>query len=77
MVDDVEVVELNEAFACQALAVIKATGLDPARVNVCNAGFASPTLKSPVTITGSTAGARAAIRSRRSMVLRSRDGCDS
>jgi acetyl-CoA acyltransferase len=31
---DLEVIELNEAFACQALAVIEATGLDPARVNV-------------------------------------------
>ena len=31
---DVDVVELNEAFACQALAVIQAAGLDPARVNV-------------------------------------------
>jgi acetyl-CoA acyltransferase len=32
--DDVDLVELNEAFACQALAVISAAGLDPARVNV-------------------------------------------
>jgi acetyl-CoA acyltransferase len=31
---DVDVVELNEAFACQALAVIEALGLDPGRVNV-------------------------------------------
>jgi acetyl-CoA acyltransferase len=31
---DVDLVELNEAFACQALAVIAAAGLDPARVNV-------------------------------------------
>jgi acetyl-CoA acyltransferase len=31
---DVDLVELNEAFACQALAVIEATGLDPAKVNV-------------------------------------------
>jgi acetyl-CoA acyltransferase len=31
---DIDVIELNEAFACQALAVIAATGLDPARVNV-------------------------------------------
>jgi acetyl-CoA acyltransferase len=30
---DVEVVELNEAFASQALAVIRRLGLDPARVN--------------------------------------------
>jgi acetyl-CoA acyltransferase len=30
---DIEVIELNEAFAAQALAVIKEGGLDPARVN--------------------------------------------
>jgi acetyl-CoA acetyltransferase len=32
--DDIDLIELNEAFACQALAVIKAAGLDPAKVNV-------------------------------------------
>ena len=31
---DIDLVELNEAFACQALAVIQAAGLDPDRVNV-------------------------------------------
>jgi acetyl-CoA acyltransferase len=31
--DQVEVIELNEAFACQALAVMKALELDPAKVN--------------------------------------------
>jgi acetyl-CoA acyltransferase len=31
---DVDLVELNEAFACQALAVIEAAGLPPERVNV-------------------------------------------
>jgi len=31
--DQVEVIELNEAFAVQALSVIKFAGLDPARVN--------------------------------------------
>jgi len=31
---DVDLIELNEAFACQALAVIAAAGLDPERVNV-------------------------------------------
>ena len=30
---DIEVIELNEAFAAQSLAVIKEAGLDPARVN--------------------------------------------
>src|SRR3984885_4974689 len=32
--DQIDVIELNEAFATQALSVIKAAGLDPARVNV-------------------------------------------
>ena len=32
--NDVELVELNEAFSVQALAVIRELGLDPARVNV-------------------------------------------
>ena len=32
--DDVGVIELNEAFAVQALAVIRKAGLDPERVNV-------------------------------------------
>jgi acetyl-CoA acyltransferase len=31
--DQIDVVELNEAFATQALSVIKAAGIDPARVN--------------------------------------------
>jgi len=31
---DVDLVELNEAFAVQALAVIQELGLDPARTNV-------------------------------------------
>jgi acetyl-CoA acyltransferase len=32
--DDIGVIELNEAFAAQALAVIRAAGLDPEKVNV-------------------------------------------
>ncbi len=32
--EDIDVIELNEAFAAQSLAVIKTLGLDPARVNV-------------------------------------------
>jgi acetyl-CoA acyltransferase len=32
--DQIDVIELNEAFAVQALAVIREAGLDPARVNV-------------------------------------------
>ena len=31
--DDMDVIELNEAFASQALAVIRTLGMDPARVN--------------------------------------------
>ncbi|HEY6273456.1 MAG TPA: acetyl-CoA C-acyltransferase [Terriglobales bacterium] len=31
--DDIAVIELNEAFAAQALAVIKEAGLDPAKIN--------------------------------------------
>ncbi len=32
--DDIELIELNEAFAAQVLAVIRTLGLDPAKVNV-------------------------------------------
>jgi acetyl-CoA acyltransferase len=32
--DDIELIELNEAFAAQALAVIRTLGIDPERVNV-------------------------------------------
>ncbi len=32
--DQMDVIELNEAFACQALAVIRQLNLDPAKVNV-------------------------------------------
>jgi acetyl-CoA C-acetyltransferase len=32
--EDVDLIELNEAFAVQALAVIQELGLDPARTNV-------------------------------------------
>jgi acetyl-CoA acyltransferase len=32
--DEIELIELNEAFAAQILAVIRTLGLDPARVNV-------------------------------------------
>ncbi len=31
---DIDLVELNEAFGCQALAVIQEAGLDPEKVNV-------------------------------------------
>jgi len=32
--DQIDLIELNEAFAAQALAVIQQAGLDPAKVNV-------------------------------------------
>jgi len=32
--DQIDVIELNEAFAAQALAVMKLMGMDPAKVNV-------------------------------------------
>jgi acetyl-CoA acyltransferase len=32
--DQIDVIELNEAFAAQSLAVIRTLGLDPERVNV-------------------------------------------
>ena len=33
-IGDIDVIELNEAFAAQALAVVKDTGADPARMNL-------------------------------------------
>ena len=33
-VGDIDLVELNEAFASQCLAVVRELGLDPAKVNV-------------------------------------------
>ena len=37
---DIELIEINEAFACQALACIKLLGADPERVNVCGGSVA-------------------------------------
>ena len=45
--------------------------------STCSAEFDSPTLKSPVTMTGSDGIGRAAMRCSSSAVLFSRDGCDS
>ena len=39
-VDDVDLFELNEAFAAQSLAVVQTLGLDPAKVNVCGGAIA-------------------------------------
>jgi len=48
-VDDFELVELNEAFAVQAVAVIRELGLDEERVNVNGSGIA---LGHPIGATG-------------------------
>ena len=48
-VEDFDVIESNEAFAAQALAVSKALGLDPARVNPNGGAIA---LGHPVGATG-------------------------
>jgi acetyl-CoA acyltransferase len=48
--DDIEVIELNEAFAAQSLAVMRELGIDPARVNVNGGAIA---LGHPLGCTGS------------------------
>jgi acetyl-CoA acyltransferase len=48
--DDIGLIELNEAFASQALAIIRALGIDPARVNVNGGAIA---LGHPLGCTGS------------------------
>jgi acetyl-CoA acyltransferase len=48
--DDIDLIELNEAFAAQALAVIREAGLDPAKVNVNGGAIA---LGHPLGCTGS------------------------
>jgi len=47
--DDVDVIELNEAFAAQSLAVVKDLGLDPAKVNPNGGAIA---LGHPIAATG-------------------------
>jgi acetyl-CoA acyltransferase len=48
--EDIDVIELNEAFAVQALAVIREAGLDPSKVNVNGGAIA---LGHPLGCTGS------------------------
>jgi acetyl-CoA acyltransferase len=48
--EDIDLIELNEAFAAQALAVIRDLGLDPEKVNVNGGGIA---LGHPLGCTGS------------------------
>lgn len=57
-VDDVDVVELNEAFAAQAVAVIRDAGLDPERTNPRGGAIA---LGHPVGATGAILTLRAAL----------------
>jgi len=38
--NDIELIELNEAFAAQSLAVIRALGIDPARLNISGGAIA-------------------------------------
>jgi len=40
MLDEVDRIELNEAFAAQALACIRLLGMDPAKVNLCGGAIA-------------------------------------
>ncbi len=47
--EEIDLVELNEAFAAQAVAVIRETGMDPARVNVNGGAIA---LGHPIGATG-------------------------
>jgi len=53
--DDLDWIELNEAFAAQALAVIRDTGLDPAKVNPLGGAIA---LGHPLGATGSVLSAK-------------------
>ncbi|MDR5699093.1 thiolase family protein [Agromyces aerolatus] len=55
---DVDVIELNEAFAAQAVAVIRDAGLDPAKVNPYGGAIA---LGHPVGATGAILTVRAAL----------------
>src|ERR1700722_4369862 len=48
--DDIDLIELNEAFAAQVLAIIRALSLDPARINVNGGAIA---LGHPLGCTGS------------------------
>jgi acetyl-CoA acyltransferase len=48
--DNVDLIELNEAFAVQSLAVIREAGLDPSKVNVNGGAIA---LGHPLGCTGS------------------------
>jgi len=55
-VDDIDVIEANEAFAAQACAVTKELGLDPARVNPNGSGIS---LGHPIGATGAVISVKA------------------
>jgi acetyl-CoA acyltransferase len=61
-IEDIDVVELNEAFASQALACIDQLGLDPAKVNVDGGAIA---LGHPLGATGARITGKAAALLRR------------
>jgi acetyl-CoA acetyltransferase len=42
-IDDIDLIELNEAFAAQGLACMKELGMDPAKVNVYGGAIAMGT----------------------------------
>jgi acetyl-CoA acyltransferase len=56
-VDDLDVVELNEAFASQAVACLRELGIDPARVNIDGGAIA---LGHPLGATGARITGKAA-----------------
>ena len=56
-IGDIDLMELNEAFASQALAVIDALGIDPARVNLDGGAIA---LGHPLGATGARITGKAA-----------------
>lgn len=56
-IDDIDVVEINEAFGSQAVACIRELGIDPARVNLDGGGLA---IGHPLGATGARITAKAA-----------------
>ena len=56
-IDDIDIIELNEAFAAQSLAVIEELGLDPSKVNIDGGAIAlgHPLGASGARITGKAA----------------------
>lgn len=57
LIDDIDIIELNEAFAAQALAVIDESGMDSARVNIDGGAIA---LGHPLGATGARITGKAA-----------------